>query len=196
MIAKLISIIGPPASGKTVMAEALSAELPATLVREDYAGNPFLVESYAGAIETRLPSQLYFLLSRVKQLQSAAWPGDGLVVTDYGFCQDAMFARLRLSDTDLEIYRKVAGPLAAMVHQPDVLIRLDASLEALLTRIDRRGRGFEKSMTTDFLESMRAECDTAVGEAACPVISIDTEDIDVRDAESRRNLIATLREKL
>ncbi len=196
MSAKLISIIGPPASGKTVLAEALSAELPATLVREDYAGNPFLAESYAGAIETRLPSQLYFLLSRVKQLQSASWPGDGLVVTDYGFCQDAMFARLRLDRVDLETYRKVAGPLADMVHQPDVLIRLDASLEALLTRIDRRGRGFEQSMTTDFLESMRAECDTAAGEAACPVISIDTEDIDVRDAESRRDLIATLREKL
>ena len=45
MAATLISIIGPPASGKTTLAESLCADLEAELVREDYAGNAFLADS-------------------------------------------------------------------------------------------------------------------------------------------------------
>ena len=69
MSAALISIIGPPAVGKTTLAALLAAKLPAELIREDYAGNPFLADSYAGSEQARLPGQLYFLLSRVGQLR-------------------------------------------------------------------------------------------------------------------------------
>ncbi|RKY23662.1 MAG: deoxynucleoside kinase, partial [Planctomycetota bacterium] len=41
MAAKLISIIGPVAVGKTTLAECLAAQLPAEILYEDYAGNPF-----------------------------------------------------------------------------------------------------------------------------------------------------------
>ena len=96
MSAKLVSIIGPVASGKTLLAEKLSAELPAGLIREDYAGNPFLADSWAGQDDKLLAGQLYFLMSRVKQLALSAWPDDGTFVSDYGFCQDRIFAEIRL----------------------------------------------------------------------------------------------------
>ena len=120
MPAKLVSLIGPPAAGKTTLAEALAAEAGARLVREDYAGNPFLASSYVGPDSARLPSQLYFLLSRVAQLSRSGWDAAGLIVSDYGFCQDDVFARLRLDDGDYRAYRQVLARCEPLVQPPEM----------------------------------------------------------------------------
>lgn len=196
MTATLISIIGPPASGKTMLAEQLAAELPAALIREDYAGNPFLADSYVGSPAARLPAQLFFLMSRVKQLQKARWADEGTFVSDYGFCQDGIFARERLGESDLEIYKRVACSIPVVVHPPDLLICLDASVESLAARIAERGRSYETSMTREFLASMRAEYATVNAWAGCPVITVDTDAVDLRRPDPRAQLISALREKL
>jgi deoxyadenosine/deoxycytidine kinase len=77
MAAKLISIIGPVAVGKTTLAEALARELPGDVLYEDYASNPFLAESFTTQAELMLPSQLYFLLSRVRQLSRSTCRAEG-----------------------------------------------------------------------------------------------------------------------
>jgi len=196
MSAKLISLIGPPASGKTTVAELLAAELPAELIREDYAGNPFLAESYVGDESSRLPGQLYFLMSRVKQLSAADWPERGTFVSDYGYCQDRLFARLRLGPDDRRLYERLARRIDPLVHPPDLLIHLDAPVEALLRRIDRRGRSYEKAMTREFLSLMRGRYNALAGRGDCPVILIDTESIDLRDREAMAGLVSEIRAKL
>ena len=196
MSARLVSIIGPPASGKTMLADYLSAELPAGMIKEDYEGNPFLAESYAGTESLRLPSQLYFLMSRVKQFAAADWPDEGLLVSDYGFCQDALYAKLRLSEDDYGLYQRVAAAVAGAVKAPDVMIVLDASVESLLDRISMRGRGYERSMSDQFLQSMRAEylADWAAGGAS--VLRIDTDIIDLRLSRECAAILSQVREKL
>ena len=194
--AKLISVIGPPAVGKTTLAELLAEELPATLVLEDYAGNPFLADSYMGKDELRLPAQIFYLLSRVQQLSAACWPGDGLVVSDYGFCQDGLYARTRLGDGDLEIYEPIAERLAPAVHPADVLIRLDASVPLLLERLAARGRGFEKAMGAEFISTMRRGYDEIVRTAQCPVVPVDCDEVDIREAAWRGRLVDRIRAEL
>ena len=196
MSAKLVSIIGAPASGKTLLAERLAVELPAQLIREDYAGNPFLAESYAGSPEARLPSQLYFLMSRIRQLHKEGWAREGLFVSDYGFCQDAIFASQLLGESDLAVYRRVSKGAEDLVQSPNAVISLDASIESLLERIAERGRDFETSMTREFLELMRAEYSAIQTRVHCPVITIDTDAVDIRRREVRSELISELREKL
>lgn len=196
MSAKLVSIIGPPASGKTLLGESFAEQLSATLIREDYAGNPFLAASYVGSPQARLPGQLYFLLSRVKQLQEAAWPAEGIAVSDYGFCQDAIYARLRLDAEDFRIYEKVAASVENLVHPPEVIVSLDATVESLSARIAERGRDYESSMDSQFLAAMRGEYATVAGRAGCPVISVDTDAIDLRDPSQRQVLLDELRERL
>lgn len=196
MPAKLISIIGPPASGKTTLAEALVAELPATLIREDYAGNPFLAESYLGRSEARLPGQLYFLVSRVGQLASSNWPGAGLYVSDYGFCQDRIYARARLSADDFRLYDRVARRLEGLVRPADLLLALDAAEATLLERIARRGREFERVMDQEFLASMRAAYNEASRRASCPVIRLDCDEIDLRDPARRAPVVWQIGEAL
>lgn len=196
MSAKLISIIGPPAVGKTTLAEFLAAELPAEIRREDYEGNPFLADSYTGRAEARLPAQLCYLLSRVRQLSRWNWPSDGTVVTDYGFCQDRIYARAQLTDDELELYDRLAARVEGLVRRPDVTVRLDATPETLLKRIARRGRAFEKTMTADFLQSMRQAYNGLSAPAVGAEIRVDCDSVDLRAAAVRQEMIAEIRRAL
>jgi len=192
----LISIIGPPAVGKTTLATLLCQDLPAGLIREDWDHNPHLAESYAGGPEARLPSQLYFLRSRAAQLAANTWPAQGLYVSDYGFCQDRIFARQRLGRSDFETYESLADSVERAIHAPDVLVYLDAPCGELLARIARRGRQFEHAMDRAFLESMRQEYRQAVASMRCPVIEIDAGEEDFRQPAARAAAVERVREAL
>ena len=191
--APLLSIIGLPASGKTTLAELLAMELPARLVREDYEGNPFLAESYAGADEMRLPAQVFYLLSRVSQLSAGHWPGRGTFVGDYGFCQDRVYASLRLSPEDFATYEVLHARVAPLVHPPKAMVYLDAEPAALLERIAVRGRSFEKAITADFLSAMRDAYNDLVKAAECPVFTVRCDEVDLRNHRPRAELIKRIR---
>ncbi|MCJ7542964.1 MAG: deoxynucleoside kinase [Phycisphaerae bacterium] len=192
----LVSVIGPPAVGKTTLAERLAAELPAELIREDYGGNPFLAEAYAGVAQARLPSQLYFLMSRVGQLALLGWPGGGVRVTDYGFCQDRIFAGSTLSADDWTVYDRTASRLDRLVKPPEVLIHLDADEATLLARMAARGRAHERFITAEFLAALRRSYTQAADQADCKVLRVDAAGTDLRNALTCAPLIEQVRSAL
>ncbi|MGC9455480.1 MAG: deoxynucleoside kinase [Phycisphaerae bacterium] len=187
MTAPLVSIIGPPAVGKTTLAERLADAVSARLIREDYRGNPFLADASAGKPEAQLPAQLYFLISRASQL-SIMLLHEQAEVSDYGFCQDRIYARELLCERDYRLYEKLAARVEKLVRPPNVLVHLDASEDELLRRIQRRGRPFERTMTRDFLARMRADYNELTGKIDCEVVRIDTESSDPRRPETVREL--------
>ena len=196
MSAKLISVMGPVAVGKTTLAEVIARRLNAELVLEDFVGNPFLAESYGGFDELTLPSQLYFLLSRVKQLGDWTWPAEGLVVTDYGFCQDRIFATIKLEDDDRLFYEHICRQIEFLVHQPAVLVHLDAPVDVLVERIKARGRGFELEMERDFLEQLRQDHFDAPAPDRCEIIRVDTSQQDIRSQAVQDDIIEQIRKGL
>lgn len=196
MPARLISILGPPAVGKTTFAAALAAELPAGLIREDFAGNPFLAESFTGRADLLLPSQLYFLFSRVRQLFGRSWPESGRFVSDYGFCQDRIFAEAKLSPADLRRYEDIAELVEGLVHPPDVIIHLDADVDELRRRIAARGRDFERAMDEGFLARMRAAYDRVEVPEGCRRVRVDCRRRDLRDPAERQHLVERIRRLL
>ena len=196
MSAVLISIIGPPAVGKTTLAETLAEELPARIIYEDYAGNPFLADFFLGRRQFALPAQLCFLFSRLGQLNPAALTDGGTVVSDYGFCQDAVYADANLSEDDLAVYHRLAGAVEKMVKPPDLLIHLDGAEDILLERIARRGRRHEAMFTADFLTLMRGAYREIVATVGCPVIGIDIGEVDLRARPTRAKLLRDVREAL
>lgn len=194
--APLLSVIGLPASGKTTLAELLAMELPAKLIREDYEGNPFLAESYCGPDAMRLPAQAFYLLSRVSQLSVAHWPARGTFVSDYGFCQDRVYASLRLCPDDLAAYEPLLARVSPLVRPPSAMVYLDADPEALIERIAIRGRSFEKAMTVDFLADMREAYNGIVEAANCPVLTVRCDEVDLRNHRPRAKLIERIRATL
>lgn len=192
----LVSLIGPPAAGKTTLADRLAEDLSAKCLHEDYAGNPFLSESYVGSADARLPGQLYFLMSRAGQLSRSAMAPGQVVVSDYGFCQDAIYAAARLDGPDLAMYQAVARRVELLVQPPSLLIRLDAPADILIKRIAERGRRYETAMTAQFLDELRSRYVEICSRASCPVITIDTQAVDVRDAAQRSRIVAAVRREL
>ena len=122
------------------------------------------------------------------------WPEEGKVVSDYGFCQDRIYARRQLDGEDWNIYDSVARRMERLVHPPDVLVHLDASPEILLERIARRGRDFERVMTAGFLNDMRGAYARYVAAADCPVLEVDCGAEDCRKPSALRTLIRRIEE--
>lgn len=196
MSASLISLIGPPAVGKTTLARRLARDTGATLICEDFEGNPFLADSYLHDRDACLPAQLFFLLSRVKQLSLASWPEYGLAVSDYGFCQDRIYASAKLTEDEMSLYVKVACRVEGLVRQPDVIVHLDAPMEVLRSRIALRGREYEKAMTPEFLTEMRQAYNDIDKTVNCPVVFVDTHVQDLRQGDLRGELIEEIRGKM
>ncbi len=196
MTAGLVSVIGPPAVGKTTLAEALAAALGAEMIYEDYAGNPFLAEAYLGNADAHLPAQLYYVMSRVRQLALATWPAGGTRVSDYGFCQDRLYARANLRADELALYERLARRLAPLVKPPDVAVHLDADEQTLLGRIAARGRQFERAFGADFLARMRAAYEAAVPAIGCEAIRVNCDEVDVRDLAAVADIARRVRERL
>lgn len=196
MTTRLISLVGPVASGKTTLAWRLAEALQAALVLEDFQGNPFLADAYAGRDDLRLASQTYYLLSRVGQLAGLPALGRPLAVSDYAFLQDAVFARIWLAGEEWSIYRELAGRLERLVPAADVLVHLDGPAELLLERIARRGRAFERSMQAEFLERLREDYNAALARAVCPVLNVNVAACDLNDERQFGRLLDEVRAAL
>ncbi len=194
MSASLISIVGPPAAGKTTLARCLAREFSAKLILEDYRGNPFLHQAYVSGGDVNLPCQLYFLMSRAGQLAVSTWPNRGLAVSDYDFCQDRIYAHRRLSGEDFQLYEQIARRVTPHLRRADITLHLDASLEELRRRIHRRGRSYEEAMSPDFLQELReAYFEPELLQQAGQLLRIDTEKTDIRRGDALEELIKRIR---
>ena len=178
--AKLLSVIGPPAAGKTTLAGRLAGILGASLICEDFEGNPHLAGSYLGKADAMLPAQRYYLNSRATQLALTNWPKGGVVVSDYGFCQDGLYASARLSADDLAQYEADAAKVADTIKSPDLVVHVDASVMLMHRRVEQRKREFEKAFTPEFLRTIRLAHREIVATLDCPVVFIDGDTQDLR----------------
>jgi deoxyguanosine kinase len=136
---RYISIEGPIGVGKTSLAERVSTRLDATAVLED-SDNPFLADFYGGRPGAALQAQLFYLLSRHRQLLALRQTDlfSQATVCDYLFDRDKIFAYLNLDDNELFIYQRLFDLLVRDVPSPDLVVYLQAPTEVLLRRVRER----------------------------------------------------------
>ena len=151
-----IAIEGVIGVGKTALAETIANRLGGKLLKELFEKNPFLPDFYKSPEKHAFTTQIFFLLSRYKQL-SELHSFDlfhEVVITDYIFEKDKIFAYINLSEAELRLYEEVERHLAIELPKPDLVIFLQASPETLMWRIRKRGRSYEKRITEGYIERL------------------------------------------
>lgn len=153
---RYIVVEGVIGVGKTSLVKLLAAQTGARVNLEIVEENPFLSRFYQDRAAYAFQTQIFFLLSRFRQQQVLTQPElfSDLVVSDYLFAKDRIFANLNLSDDELALYNQLAGILEDRILKPDLVIYLQGSTPLLLERIRRRGRDFERNMDADYIESL------------------------------------------
>jgi len=151
-----VAIEGSIGVGKTSLAKLISEHLGAKLVLEEFEDNPFLADFYEDPERHAFQTQLWFLLQRYQQQQDLRQIDifQNLVITDYMFVKDRLFASLNLSEKEMSLYDTVANMMERNVIRPDLVIFLQADTEKLMLNISRRGRDYEKNISEDYIDAL------------------------------------------
>jgi deoxyguanosine kinase len=153
---RYIAIEGVIGAGKTSLTTMLGDRFGARVVLERFEENPFLERFYEDPEHYAFQTQMSFLLSRYKQ-QHDLYQADlfhDVLITDYIFEKDKIFAYLNLQDDELKLYETVVGAIERNILTPDLVIYLQSSVDRLMENIKRRGRSYEKHITTEYIRDL------------------------------------------
>lgn len=187
-----VVVEGPIGVGKTTLARRLADSFGSDLLLEGADENPFLEKFYENPQAAALPTQLYFLLQRAKQLKEMK-QGDmfnPVRVSDYLIEKDRLFAELTLDADELDLYEQVYSSLTIDVPKPDLVVYLQAPVEVLLERIAKRGIAHERIIEAAYLERL---CESYIQffyqYNSAPLLIVNAADLDFASNEDDYQLL-------
>lgn len=153
---RFIVVEGPIGVGKTTLARRLAESFGSDLLLEGAEENPFLERFYRDPRSAALPTQLFFLFQRARQMQELRQEDlfQPVRVSDFLMEKDRLFAGLTLDADELQLYEQAYRHLAPEAPAPDLVIYLQAPVEVLVERIRRRGRSEERTIDPAYLERL------------------------------------------
>ena len=188
-----LAIEGVIGAGKTSLARIIAGRWNGLCIEENFDENPFLEKFYENPEPYAFQTQLFFLLDRHKQLQNYAMQSDlfhDLIVSDYTYDKDAIFAAQNLSDSEFAMYEQISRTLDRDVPRPDLVVYLQASIPTLLNRIKMRGRPMERNIEGNYLKDLQSRFDLHFWHYPyAPVLIINTDHIDFVHNENHLKLV-------
>ena len=187
-----IVVEGPIGVGKTTLANKLAHSFGSDLLLEGANENPFLEKFYENPKAAALPTQLFFLFQRAKQLKEMKQEDmfSPVRVADFLVEKDRLFAELTLDADELELYEQVYSNLTIDTPQPDLVVYLQAPVEVLLDRIEKRGLQHERFIESAYLQRL---CDSYVRffyqYNDAPLLIVNAADIDFANNDSDYQLL-------
>lgn len=179
-----IVISGNIGVGKSSLTRLLSRELGWTPFYEPAADNPYLVDFYGDMRRWSFHSQIFFLgrrLAQHRQLVDHPTPA----LQDRSLYEGAeIFARNlyemgQMDERDYAAYRQLYLSLIEFLPPPDLIIYLQASVETLTQRIQRRGHAYERAIPPDYLVRLNRLYDEWIANfQLCPVLTLPADGLD------------------
>ena len=196
---RYIVVEGPIGAGKTSLTYKLAERLDADTLLEGASDNPFLPRFYQEPKRYALSTQLHFLFDRTRQLRDLV-QGDLFragTVSDFLIDKDMLFARLNLDDDEFELYQKVYADLAPQAATPDLVIYLQAPIDALQERVKRRGVEYERSMDAGYLQRLANSYSEFFHRyEAAPLLIVNTSNLNFAQSEADFELLVERIEKM
>ncbi len=180
-----LAIAGNIGVGKTTLTQMISDHFKWKAFFERVIDNPYLDDFYADMHRWSFNLQIYFLSRRFMD-QKIISESTVSCVQDRTIYEDAeIFAYILhkqgyMSDRDYENYRDLFYTMTDYLRKPDMIIYLRASTWTLISRIRKRGREFEKRITTDYLYELNAAYERWIKQlqSQMPVLIVEADQID------------------
>ena len=153
------AIAGNIGAGKTSLTELLSEHYDWEANYEDVIDNPYLDDFYTHMERWSFNLQVYFLNSRFRQLLAAKGK-DIRFVQDRTIYEDAhifapnLHAMGLMNHRDFTNYKSLFELMESLIEGPDLLIYLRSSIPNLVSKIHKRGREYENSISIDYLSRL------------------------------------------
>ncbi|MEO0234670.1 MAG: deoxynucleoside kinase [candidate division WOR-3 bacterium] len=179
---KFISVEGVIGVGKTTLATRLAKHYNAEIILEPVEENPFLENFYKNVKHYAFQTQIYFLFARYKQLQKLKQTRMfyDMVISDYIFEKDRIFANLNLDDNELILYEHIIKFIEPEIPKPDLVIFLQASCETIMERIKKRNRTFEQDISYDYINQLSKNYSNFfMMYKDAPVLMVNVDDVDL-----------------
>ena len=187
-----IVVEGPIGVGKTTLAKRLAESFKTDLLLEGADENPFLNRFYDNQKNVAFQTQLFFLFQRAQQMQDLRQADmfRPVHVADFIMEKDRLFAELTLDEEEFKLYEQVYQHVTIDAPVPDLVVYLQAPVDVLKKRISLRGRNYERSMTTGYLNKLTESYARFFHHYnQSPLLIVNAEEIDLANNDSDYNLL-------
>jgi deoxyguanosine kinase len=148
--------------------------------------NPFLGRFDRDSARSALQTPLAFLLQRTRQMRELAQTDRFArqVVSDFLLDNDALFARLTLSEDELKLYERIHTHRAPQAPTPDLVIYLQADTHTLIERVTQRANPREAGITPAHLGALAASYKQFFHhDDGAPLLLVNTEHLNPIDRD-------------
>lgn len=179
-----IGIAGNIGSGKTTLTRMLSEHYGWTPKYEAVTYNPYLEDYYKDIPRWSFNLEMYFLEQRFKDVLEIARSKETVIQDRTLFEGVYIFVANNyemgnLSKRDFDTYMGMFNLLMSLVSPPDLLIYLRCSIPHLVSQIQKRGRGYEQSISLDYLKGLNDRYEKFIAEDyKGHVLVIEADDLD------------------
>lgn len=197
-----VGIAGNIGVGKTTMTDIIAKRFGWRPFYESVIDNPYLEDFYADMYKWSFHLQIYFLSHRFKTHKVMS-ESPISTVQDRTIYEDAeIFARNLyemgyMSQRDWENYLALFELMTSYLKPPSLILYLRASVDTLLTRIKKRSRDFEKSISPDYIYRLNIYYERWIKKVQekTPVLIVDTDHFNVfEDHEELERILQKIRE--
>jgi len=181
---KFVAVAGYIGVGKSTLVGMLCDRLEWQPFYEPVSENPYLADFYADMAAWAFHSQVFFLTRRLRiHYELSQHPGS--VIQDRSLYEDAeifaqnLYLQGFMQERDYLSYRELYETAIQLLPPPDLMIYVRASVPTLMNRISKRGRDYERTITSEYLQSLNDLYETWISNfVLCPVLKIPADDMD------------------
>jgi deoxyadenosine/deoxycytidine kinase len=196
---RYIAVEGPIRVGKSTLSSVLAERLSAQRV-SDPEQNSFLRAFYDGEPGAAFQAQFTFLVRRFEQLRDldTGARSQKLVVADFIFEKDKIFACLNLNDQELDTYNRYYNYFRELLPTPDLVIYLQATPEVLKKRLKKKNVPAESAISEEYLtEVVKAYEHFFFHYTSSDLLIVNTSEIDfVERSEDLQELLRKVSEPI
>ena len=159
-----IAVAGNIGAGKTVLTKILAKHFNWQPQFEEVEHNPYLSDFYDDMQRWSFNLQIFFLNSRYRQIVNIR-KGTQTIIQDRTIHEDAhifapnLYEMGLMTQRDYENYFSLFELMIKQESPPDLLIYLKADIPTLVSRIEKRGREYEGTISIDYLKRLNERYD-------------------------------------